>query len=188
MMDPYLQRMAELGATVAITADHGMNDKHDAAGKPNVIYLQDELDAWLGAGVARVILPITDPYVVHHGALGSFATIYLPASVDQAQVLAKLRERSGIELALTGAEGCERFELPRDRLGDIIVVSGRHVVLGTSESRHDLSGLNAPLRSHGGLSEQTVPLLFSRPVTRAVSQRKRLRNFDILDLALNHLQ
>ncbi|MFL9888169.1 phosphonoacetate hydrolase [Paraburkholderia agricolaris] len=188
MMDPYLQRMAELGATVAITADHGMNDKHDAAGKPNVIYLQDELDAWLGAGVARVILPITDPYVVHHGALGSFATIYLPDSVDQAQVLAKLRERSGIELALTGAEGCERFELPRDRLGDIIVVSGRHVVLGTSESRHDLSGLNAPLRSHGGLSEQTVPLLFSRPVTRAVSQRKRLRNFDILDLALNHLQ
>ncbi|WP_281664618.1 phosphonoacetate hydrolase [Paraburkholderia fungorum] len=188
MMDPYLQRMAELGATVAITADHGMNDKHDAAGKPNVIYLQDELDAWLGAGVARVILPITDPYVVHHGALGSFATIYLPASVDQARVLAKLRERTGIELALTGAEGCERFELPRDRLGDIIVVSGRHVVLGTSESRHDLSGLNAPLRSHGGLSEQTVPLLFSRPVTQAVSQRKRLRNFDILDLALNHLQ
>jgi phosphonoacetate hydrolase len=188
MMDPYLQRMAALGATIAITADHGMNDKHDATGRPNVIYLQDELDAWLGTGVARVILPITDPYVVHHGALGSFATIYLPPSVDQARVLAKLRERTGIELAISGAEGCERFELPRDRLGDIIVVSGRHVVLGTSESRHDLSGLDAPLRSHGGLSEQTVPLLFSRPVTRAVSQRKRLRNFDILDLALNHLQ
>ncbi|MFM0644209.1 phosphonoacetate hydrolase [Paraburkholderia bryophila] len=188
MMDPYLQRMAELGATIAITADHGMNDKHDEAGKPNVIYLQDELDAWLGFAVARVILPITDPYVVHHGALGSFATIYLPPSVDQEQVIARLRERAGIELAVSGAEGCERFELPRDRLGDIIVVSGRHVVLGTSESRHDLSGLDAPLRSHGGLSEQTVPLLFSRPVERAASQRARLRNFDILDLALNHLQ
>lgn len=188
MMDPYLQRMAELGATIAITADHGMNDKHDATGKPNVIYLQDELDAWLGTGVARVILPITDPYVVHHGALGSFATIYLPSSVDPALVLKKLRERAGIELALSGADGCERFELPRDRLGDIIVVSAHHVVLGTSESRHDLSGLDAPLRSHGGLSEQTVPLLFSRPVARAVSLRKRLRNFDILDLALNHLQ
>ena len=188
MMDGYLQRIAELGATVAVTADHGMNDKHDSQGRPNVIYLQDELDAWLGAGVARVILPITDPYVVHHGALGSFATIYLPPSVDQAGVLAKLRERSGIELALSGADGCERFELPQDRLGDIIVVSGRNVVLGTSESRHDLSGLDAPLRSHGGLSEQAVPLLFSRPVTPDVSQRKRLRNFDILDLALNHLQ
>lgn len=188
MMDPYLQRIAELGATIAITADHGMNDKHDATGKPNVIYLQDELDAWLGTGTARVILPITDPYVVHHGALGSFATIYLPSSVDQARVLAKLRERAGIELALSGAEGCERFELPPDRLGDIIVVSGRHVVLGTSESRHDLSGLDAPLRSHGGLSEQTVPLLFNRPMTPDVSGRKHLRNFDILDLALNHLQ
>ncbi|MBO9354235.1 phosphonoacetate hydrolase [Bordetella petrii] len=188
MMDPYLQRMAELGATVAITADHGMNAKHDDTGKPNVIYLQDELDAWLGAGVARVILPITDPYVVHHGALGSFATIYLPPSVDQDRVLAKLRGRAGIELALTGAEGCDRFELPRDRMGDIIVVSGRHVVLGTSASRHDLSGLDAPLRSHGGLSEQTVPLLFSRPVAPDVSRRKRLRNFDVLDIALNHLQ
>jgi len=188
MMDPYLQRMAELGATVAITADHGMNAKHDDAGKPNVIYLQDELDTWLGAGIARVILPITDPYVVHHGALGSFATIYLPPSVDQDRVLAKLRGRAGIELALTGAEGCDRFELPRDRMGDIIVVSGRHVVLGTSASRHDLSGLDAPLRSHGGLSEQTVPLLFSRPVAPDVSRRKRLRNFDVLDIALNHLQ
>lgn len=188
MMDPYLQRMAELGATIALTADHGMNDKHDTSGKPNVIYLQDELDASLGAGVARVILPITDPYVVHHGALGSFATLYLPPTVDQQQVLSQLRERDGIELALTGAEGCERFELPRDRLGDIIVVSDRHVVLGTSESRHDLSGLTVPLRSHGGLSEQTVPILLNRAVSPEVFQRKRLRNFDILDLALNHIQ
>ena len=41
---------------------------------PNVIFLQDLLDDWLGRERARVILPITDPYVVHHGALGSFAT------------------------------------------------------------------------------------------------------------------
>lgn len=188
MMDGYLQRMAALGATIAITADHGMNDKHDAAGQPNVIYLQDTLDEWLGAGVARVILPITDPYVVHHGALGSFATIYLPSTVDQAMVLKRLGDYSGVELALSGEEGCERFELPRDRLGDIIVVSERHVVLGTSESQHDLSGLDVPLRSHGGMSEQTVPLLFSRPVAAEVRERKRLRNFDILDIALNHLQ
>ena len=188
MMDPYLQRLAELGATVAITADHGMNDKHHTGGKPNVIYLQDELDAWLGAGVARVILPITDPYVVHHGALGSFATIYLPSFVNINSLIARLLDREGIELALNNADGCAQFELPQDRLGDVIVVSGRHVVLGTSESRHDLSGLDAPLRSHGGLSEQTVPLLFSRPVDDQVKARPRLRNFDILDVALNHLQ
>ena len=82
MMDGYLAKLDALGATIAITADHGMNAKTDAAGVPQVIYLQDVLDGWLGAGRARVILPITDPYVVHHGALGSFATVYLPEGVD----------------------------------------------------------------------------------------------------------
>ena len=82
MMDGYLARLDTLGATIALTADHGMNAKTDARGVPQVLYLQDHLDAWLGAARARVILPITDPYVVHHGALGSFATVYLPARTD----------------------------------------------------------------------------------------------------------
>ena len=50
------------------------------------------------------------------------------------------------------------------------------MVLGTSEARHDLSGLDVPLRSHGGISEQTVPLLMNRPTPRAPAAR-RLRNF-----------
>jgi phosphonoacetate hydrolase len=187
MMDPYLKCMNDLGATIAITADHGMNDKHDTSGQPNVIYLQDLLDGWLGADATRVILPITDPYVVHHGALGSFATIYL-RSARPHDVLERLAALPGIELALSRAQGCARFELPADRMGDLIVIARRDTVLGTSASRHDLSGLDAPLRSHGGLSEQSVPLLFSRPVSPDAAQRPRLRNFDILDLALNHLQ
>jgi phosphonoacetate hydrolase len=71
-------------------------------------------------------------------------------------------------------------------MGDLVVVSTRHVVLGTSAKRHDLSGLDAPLRSHGGVTEQTVPLLFNRKVTGI--ENRRLRNFDILDVALNHLE
>lgn len=187
MMDPYLARLAELGADIALTADHGMNDKFGADGQPNAIYLQDVLDDWLGVGTARVILPITDPYVVHHGALGSFATAYLPPAANTAAVLQRLAELPGIELALSNAAACARFELPPDRLGDIVIVSSKHVVLGSSRSRHDLSGLDAPLRSHGGVSEQTVPLLFSRP-SAGIPGRARLRNFDILDIALNHLQ
>jgi len=58
-------------------------------------------------------------------------------------------------------------------------------VIGTSRDRHDLSGLDAPLRSHGGLSEQRVPLIANRPM-RALPAR-RWRNFDAFDLALNHL-
>jgi phosphonoacetate hydrolase len=187
MMDRYLARLDGLGATIAITADHGMNDKFGADGQPSVIYLQDLFDDWLGRGAARVILPITDPYVVHHGALGSFATAYLPAGTDPAAAASRLAAVEGIELALPGAEGCRRFELPPERMGDVIVVSKKHVVLGTSRARHDLSGLDAPLRSHGGISEQTVPLLFNRS-TRGIPGRERLRNFDIFDVALNHLQ
>jgi phosphonoacetate hydrolase len=185
MMDRYLARLDALGAVIALTADHGMNAKTRADGQPNVIFLQDLLDGWLSKGHSRVILPITDPYVVHHGALGSFATIYL-AETDRQLVLERLQRTEGIELALTNAEACARFELPPDRMGDIVVVSTRHVVLGTSAARHDLSGLDAPLRSHGGITEQTVPLVFNRKTSLAADVE--LRNFDILDVALNHLE
>ena len=185
MMDGYLGRLDALGAAIALTADHGMNAKTDDGGAPQVVYLQDILDGWLGAGRARVILPITDPYVVHHGALGSFATVYLPDGVDARAASASVAALPGMELVLDREEGCRRFELPPDRMGDLIVISGRHTVIGTSVSRHDLSGLDAPLRSHGGLSEQTVPLVFSRTPGRPPDGR-RLRNFDIFDLALNH--
>lgn len=186
MMDPYLAQLDALGATIALTADHGMNDKFGADGQPNAIYLQDLLDEWLGAGEARVILPITDPYVVHHGALGSFATVYLPKGADLQATLARLAKVEGVQMALSNADACARFELPPDRLGDVVVVSGKHVVLGTSRARHDLSGLDAPLRSHGGVSEQAVPLMFNRR-TAGIPGKARLRNFDILDVALNHL-
>jgi phosphonoacetate hydrolase len=185
MMDKYLAKMDSMGAVIALTADHGMNAKQKADGSPNVIYLQDLIDGWIGADKARVILPITDPYVVHHGALGSFATIYVEGA-DREKVAEGLRSLEGIEVVLSNAEAAKRFELPPDRLGDLVVVSTKHVVVGTSEAKHDLSGLDAPLRSHGGISEQTVPLLFNR---RVVDMPKgRLRNFDILDIALNHLE
>jgi phosphonoacetate hydrolase len=187
MMDKYLARMDALGATIALTADHGMNAKTDAKGDPNVIYLQDVLDAWLGKGVARVILPITDPYVVHHGALGSFATVYLPAGAATPELMARIAALPGMDVVLDRVAGCRRFELPEDRMGDLIVVSERLTVIGTSRDRHDLSGLTVPLRSHGGISEQSVPLVFNRPAN-GVDRTRRLRNFDVFDIALNHLQ
>jgi phosphonoacetate hydrolase len=185
MIDRYMARLQAAGAVIGLTADHGMNAKFDAAGNPDVVYLQDVLDARLGAGLARVILPITDPYVVHHGALGSFATVYLAPSVSATAAAALVASLPGIDLALQRDDACARFELPPDRMGDLVVVSGRHVVIGTSVSRHDLSGLDAPLRSHGGISEQQVPLLVNRQL-QGVPADARLRNFDIFDLLLNH--
>jgi phosphonoacetate hydrolase len=184
MMDRYLARMHALGAVIALTADHGMNSKTKADGSPDVIYLQDLLDGWIGPGRSRVILPITDPYVVHHGALGSFATIYLE-ELERELVRTRLADMPGIEAALHNADACRRFELPPERMGDLVVVSTRHVVLGTSRARHDLSGLDAPLRSHGGLSEQRVPLLVSRAAD--IPEGSHLRNFDVLDVVLNRI-
>lgn len=186
MMDGYLGELEKMGCIIVLTADHGMNDKHDTAGKPQVIYLQDVLDQWLGKGKARVILPITDPYVVHHGALGSFATVYLPDDVDQAAIIKRIGEIPGMELAVDRKTGCTRFELPEDRLGDIIVVSTKNVVIGTAVEKHDLSGLTLPLRSHGGMTEQQVPVIVNRKVT-ALPADYRLRNFSAFDLALNHI-
>ncbi len=124
---------------------------------------------------------------MHHGALGSFATIYLPHDVSVAQVIERIGGLQGIEVVLDNRAACERFELPNDRVGDIVVVSTRHVVLGTRRDEHDLSGLTVPLRSHGGISEQEVPLLFNRRVEGLPVRARRLRNFDIFDVALNHV-
>jgi phosphonoacetate hydrolase len=184
MMDRNLARLDELGATIVVTADHGMNAKHGADGQPNVIYLQDTLDAWLGAAKARVILPITDPYVVHHGALGSFALVYLPEPSVSRAVAERIAALPGIEVVLTRAEAAARFELPSDRIGDLVVVSQLDTVIGTSHGRHDLSGLDVPLRSHGGISEQKVPLLVNRGLNKQPVAR-RWRNFDAFDLGLN---
>ena len=187
MMDGYLGQLDAMGCVIALTADHGMNAKAAMDGTPDVIYLQDWFDTWLGQGQARVILPITDPYVVHHGALGSYATVYLPAGTDALQACARLRAQKGIEVALTRDEAAVRFELPPDRIGGVVVVSERSTVLGTSASRHDLSALKVPLRSHGGISEQRVPLIVNRPLPGLDLQR-RFRNFDAFDLALNYAQ
>ena len=185
MLDRYLARLDAAGATVVFTADHGMNAKTDAFGRPNIIFLQDVLDEAFGTATTRVILPITDPYVVHHGALGSFATVYVNRGLTSEAVQERLRALPGVELALSRAEACARFELPENRVGDLVVLSERLTVIGSSRDRHDLSGLDAPLRSHGGLSEQRVPLIANRPAPGLPD--RRWRNFDAFDLGLNYL-
>jgi phosphonoacetate hydrolase len=186
MMDGYFSRYHELGAVVAITADHGMNAKTDAIGRPNIVFLQDLLDARYGKAFARVLLPITDPYVVHHGALGGYATIYLRDPESQRDVTAFLADIAGVEAVFTRTQASEKFEVPQDRIGDLVVLGERLTVLGSAADKHDLTGLTVPLRSHGGLSEQRVPLIFNRKLVD-VNDARRLRNFDVIDIALNHL-
>ena len=185
MMDGYLAQLDAKGALLAITADHGMNPKFNESGEPNVIYLQTFLDENLGKDTSRVILPITDPYVVHHGAFGSFATAYLPKGTEASKIANDIASIDGIEAAYTNAVGCEMFDLPTDRMGDIIVVSTTNKVIGTSPDKHDLSQLEEPLRSHGGVCDQQIPMLLNKPVN-SLPKGYEIRNFDVFSIALNH--
>ena len=176
MADAYIGELDALGAALVVTADHGMKPKHDANGEPSVVYVQDLLDQWLGEARARVILPITDPYVVHHGALGSFATAYLPGEVDTTEITEKLSNIEGILLVINKSEAVKRFDLPPDRIGDIVIISTENMTLGTSVERHDLEALKEPLRSHGGLTAQEVPFIVNRKID--LPEVPNLRNYD----------
>lgn len=184
MMDGYLGSLDEAGAIIVLTADHGMKDKHLANLSPDVLYLQDVLDEWLGEGESTVILPITDPYVVHHGALGSFATVYLNDTSRVDEIVGRIAELEGIHETHNKADGCARYELPTDRMGDLIVVSRDTKVLGTTAAKHDLSGLKEPLRSHGGITEQTIPIITN---CKLVNLHDNLRNFDSFFIGCNNV-
>lgn len=187
-IDEQLGRLCDLGAIVALTADHGMNAKQRPDGTPNVIYLESELTETFGGGF-RVILPITDPYVAHHGALGSFAQIHLPPRVEVQPVLRWLLRRTGITEAHDRDTAARLMQLPPDRIGDLVAVAGRDTVLGRTPEWHDLRNVAEGLRSHGGRYEEMVPFLLSETLTPAYAARAAadVRNFDIFDFACNGL-
>jgi phosphonoacetate hydrolase len=188
-LDARFGRLAELGATVALTADHGMNDKSDAAGRPNVIWLQDVLDEEFGRRDTRVICPITDAFVAHHGALGGFVRVYCQGKAKPRDVIAVTAAIDGVEQALDRQNACRLFDLPADREGDVAVISRADVCLGAAEADHDLSGLRGHrLRSHGGVSEARVPVIINRPLSdeyRLKAAGGALKSYQIFDYALN---
>lgn len=191
-VDQRIGRLVGLGAVVGVVADHGMTDMANADGSPNVLFLGDRLDAAYGPDRLRVICPITDPYVRHHGALGGFVRVHaLDETVDVEAVLAFIRDLREVALALTRTEACDRFDLPADKEGDIAVFAKPGVALGGRASEHDLSQLaGARLRSHGGLAERDVPFIVSEPVDADYAARAKngLFNYDIFDFVLNGVE
>jgi phosphonoacetate hydrolase len=191
-VDASIAELIALGTTVAVTADHGMNDKSAADGAPNVVYLEDELNTRFGAGAVRVICPIADPFVRHHGALGSFVRVHLRKSADIQPMMKFARTLPGVELVLDKEQVCTRFDLPADREGDFAVFGDRNTVVGARRQDHDLSQLAGHrLRSHGGLAEQKVPFLLSRPLNASYRKRaeeRPLHNYDIFDFVLNGIE
>jgi phosphonoacetate hydrolase len=191
-IDDRVRRLVEFGAVVGLVADHGMNDKALPAGEPNVIFLEDVLNQRFGAGSVRVICPITDPFVRHHGALGSFVRGYLREGADLPAMIGACAALSGVALALDGPEAARRFEMPLDREADFVVLGEANTAIGATRAEHDLSGLAGHrLRSHGGLGERQVPFILSHPLIpeyRKIAAAGGLRNFDIFDFALNGVE
>ena len=188
-MDAMFGRLDALGAVVALTADHGMNDKSNPDGSPKVIWLQDIFDARFGKGTCTVVCPITDRFVAHHGALGGFVRVYCSARLDPADVMKVAGAIPGVEAVLDRVTAAERFELPLDREGDVVVISTADTCIGAAAADHDLSGLRGHrLRTHGGISESRVPFILNRPLRAEYAARAAagpLRSYQIFDYAIN---
>ena len=177
MFDRYIGQLNVNNNSIIVTADHGMQPKSRSDGSPNAIFLQDILDETLGKNISKVILPITDPYVVHHGALGSFATVYLSDKSKINDAIEEINKIEDIEVVLTNKEGCAQYDLPTDRMGDIICMSSQNSTIGSAEKAHDLSKLKEPLRSHGGLHEREVPFISNKKINLNDANIK-LNNYD----------
>lgn len=185
-IDTELGRLAALGAVIGATADHGMNAKQKADGSPNVIYVESLLNEQFGPGF-RVICPITDPYVKHHGALGSYVSVHLPEAARAEEVCGWLQQQPGITEVYDKNTTARLLEQPADRIGDITLMSARNVVLGRTPAHHDLTALDSGLRSHGGRYEEMVPLVISHPLNETYKRKAAgdPRNFDIFDFVTN---
>ena len=184
MFDRYIGELNVNNNSIIVTADHGMQPKSRSDGSPNAIFLQDILDETLGKDIYKVILPITDPYVVHHGALGSFATVYLDDKSRIHDAIVEIQKIDDIEVVLTNEEGCAQYDLPTDRMGDIICMSSKNSTIGSAEKAHDLSKLKEPLRSHGGLHEREVPFISNKKINLNDANVK-LNNYDAFYYAIS---
>ena len=188
-LDLRCAELDRLGATVALVADHGMKDKCAADGTYNIIYLQDLLDRRFGPGKTRVICPITDAFVGHHGALGGFVRVYCFEDLAVDDTIRFIESVDGIESVLEGADAASRFGLPVDVEGDVAVIAKGGFCIGMTPGDHDLEELHGErLRSHGGVSEQQVPFILNRPLSgeyRARTGSEQLMNYHVFDYALN---
>ena len=188
-LDARFGRLEELGATVALVADHGMNDKSGEDGSPSVVWLQDILDSAVGAGACTVICPITDAFVGHHGSLGGFVRVYCRDGLPVERAAEAAADAPGVERVLSREAAAREFDLPFDREGDLAVLADARTVIGAGEADHDLSGLRGQrLRTHGSLHEARVPIILSRPVSDGYARRaedRRLHSHETFDYALN---
>lgn len=136
------------------TADHGMRDKTLAVDIEAAL-----ADTGINAVVIRLI---RDKHVYHHQNLGGSAYVYLSDQQEMADAIDLLTSMAGVETVLQQEEAADRFSLPTDRIGDLMVLGTEDSVFGPVENGVQES---VDLRSHGSHHEQTVPFVSSVDVS-----------------------
>ena len=191
-LDNRIKRLVELGAVVGLIADHGMNDKADDQGEANVIWLQDILDQAIGENQCKVICPIADAFVGHHGSLGGFVRVYCDSGALHDPIIEVVNDIPGIEKVWTAHEVSKKLDQPLDREGDVAVLGDLRTVIGGKKVDHDLSALKGVrLRTHGSLHEAKVPFVVSEPISSEYYERafaSTLGSEDIFDYVINGIE
>ncbi len=164
-LDAGLAELHDRADDLVATADHGMNDKTRAIDPERLL---------AAAGIdATVIRLIRDKHVYHHQNLGGAAYVYVnDGSVEAAAD--RLTATDGVDLVLSKEAAVERFRLPPDRIGDLMVLGEVDAVFGPlDEGVHD----DVSLRSHGSHHERRVPYTS----TRDVALQANIDAFDALE-------
>lgn len=133
---------------IGVTADHGMSHKKVA------VDLEKTL-SYKGVEV-KAIPTVKDRYLPHHSNLSGSAYIYLRDSEDFKDAYDILLDVDGVEEVLTVAEASRRFHLPREKVGEFLVLGKKSYVFGTLDSR---AVEDVDLRSHGSLHERVIPAM-----------------------------
>jgi len=155
-IDSHLSNLYESADEIVVTADHGMSKKK----------LCVDVEAYLDreSREAIVVPLIRDAHTYHHQNLGGAAYVYLEEDVDNTRIAEDLRKIKGIDLALPATKASSRFNLPADRIGDVMLLGTEEAVFGTVDD-----GIHADvnLRSHGSHHEKRVP--YASTVDEALS-------------------
>ena len=100
-------------------------------------------------------------------------------------VIETINNIEGIDVVYNKDDACKKFHLPLDRTGDVVCMSDENMTIGSSLEKHDLSGLNEPLRSHGGLFEREVPFITNFKELRPRIGEK-IYNYEAFYYAINN--
>lgn len=151
ILDDAIGRLIEthFEVTVFVTADHGMSRKNRMVDLGRVLST---------SGLKGEIIPIIkDRYTRHHSNLGGCVNVYLESGteIEMVKAVEMLDSVDGVEDALPQDQAAERWMLPQDRIGDIVVTGEADVVFGDPEE----VALPPGLRTHASEHELRIPII-----------------------------